>query len=78
VPVSDADPASLIRVPDNALYYAALGCVEVALRENRVAGLYTGADKLKHWVETGQTEEKKKLGRKRTFQRYSRPGELQS
>ena len=64
VPVSDADPASLIRVPDNALYYAALGCVEVALRENRVAGLYTGADKLKHWVETGQTEEKKKLGRK--------------
>ena len=30
----DRDVSSLIRVPDNALYYAALGCVEVGLREN--------------------------------------------
>jgi predicted CoA-substrate-specific enzyme activase len=57
------DVASLIRVPDNALYYAALGCVEVGLRENGAAGLYTGADKLKYWIEEGQYEEKKKMGR---------------
>ena len=43
----DRDMSSLIRVPDNALYYAALGCVEVALRENGATGLYNGAHKLK-------------------------------
>ncbi len=59
----DRDVSSLIRVPDNALYYAALGCVEVALRENASTGLYTGHDKLKYWIEEGQYEEKKKMGR---------------
>ena len=64
VPVSDdRDVSTLIRVPDNALYYAALGCVEVALRENGATGLYTGHDKLKYWIEEGQYEEKKKMGR---------------
>src|SRR5437879_6640570 len=28
------DPTSMIRVPDDALYYAAQGCVEVGLRES--------------------------------------------
>lgn len=59
----DRDVSSLIRVPDNALYYAALGCVEVALRENAATGLYMGHDKLKYWIEEGQYEEKKKIGR---------------
>jgi predicted CoA-substrate-specific enzyme activase len=59
----DRDVSTLIRVPDNALYYAALGCVEVALRENAATGLYTGSDKLKYWIEEGQYEEKKKIGR---------------
>ncbi len=45
------------------LYYAALGCVEVALRENGASGIYTGHDKLKYWIEEGQYEEKKKTGR---------------
>jgi predicted CoA-substrate-specific enzyme activase len=59
----DRDVSSLIRVPDNALYYAALGCVEVALRENAATGLYTGHERLKYWIEEGQYEEKKKIGR---------------
>jgi predicted CoA-substrate-specific enzyme activase len=64
VPISDdRDLSSLIRVPDNALYYAALGCVEVAKRENGAAGLYTGHERLKYWIEEGQYEEKKKMGR---------------
>ena len=64
VPVADdRDVSSLIRVPDNALYYAALGCVEVGLRENAAAGLYTGHERLKYWIEEGQYEEKKKIGR---------------
>ena len=64
VPVSDdRDASTLIRVPDNALYYAALGCVEVALRESAANGLYTGHEKLQYWIEEGQYEEKKKMGR---------------
>ena len=64
VPLSDdRDVSSLIAVPDNALYYAALGCVEVALRENAANGLYTGHEKLKYWIEEGQYQEKKKMGR---------------
>ncbi len=59
----DREVSSLIRVPDNALYYAALGCVEVALRENAAAGLYMGYERLKYWIEEGQYEEKKKIGR---------------
>lgn len=64
VPVAeDRDISSLIRVPDNALYYAALGCVELRLRESGTSGLYTGSEKLKHWIEEGQYAEKKKMGR---------------
>ena len=59
----DREVSSLIRVPDNALYYAALGCMEVALRENGATGLYTGSGKLQWWIEEGQYEEKKKNGR---------------
>ena len=61
--VDDRDVSTLIRVPDNALYYAALGCVEVGLREPAAAGLYTGYERLKYWIEEGQYEEKKKIGR---------------
>ena len=51
--VGCATSSSLIRVPDNALY-AALGCVEVALRKRAAAkGSSTGS----------RVEEKKKIGR---------------
>src|SRR5262249_30059188 len=63
----DTDPASLIRVPDDALYYAAQGCVEVALREPQSTGLYRGSDKLRWWIEAGQHEEKRRLGRGRLW-----------
>src|ERR1019366_7981093 len=50
-------------VPDDALYYAAQGCVEVAVREPKNASLYQGSKQLKWWIDEGQHEEKKKLGR---------------
>lgn len=56
------EPESLILVPDDALYYAALGCIEVAMRETMTVGVYQGATKLKWWIEEGQHEEKKKSG----------------
>jgi len=59
----DKDPASMILVPDDALYYAAQGCVQVAHGEPQTSGVYQGLEKLQWWIETGQHEEKKKLGR---------------
>src|SRR5271167_1288461 len=57
------DPASMILVPDDALYYAAQGCVEVGRGEPSSSGVYLGIENLRQWIEVGQHEEKKKAGR---------------
>ena len=59
----DKDPASMILVPEDALYYAAQGCVEVGRGEPGYSGMYLGIEKLRWWIEEGQHEEKKKAGR---------------
>ena len=59
----DKDPESMILVPDDALYYAAQGCVEVGSGEPKSSGRYQGIEKLQWWIDEGQHEEKKKLGR---------------
>jgi predicted CoA-substrate-specific enzyme activase len=56
-------PEEFIVVPKDALYYAALGCVEVAMGEQAAVGVYLGTEKLQWWIEEGQYEEKKKQGR---------------
>src|SRR5258707_7389052 len=56
-------PEEYIVVPKDALYYAALGCIEVALGEPHTVGIYQGTKKLQWWIEEGQYEEKKKQGR---------------
>jgi predicted CoA-substrate-specific enzyme activase len=56
------EPESLILVPTEALYYACLGCIEVAGRESDGVGIYQGADRLRWWVEEGQHEQKAKDG----------------
>ena len=58
------DPASLIIVPSEALYYACLGCVEIGEGEKPEVGVYQGRDKLKWWVDEGQHEQKAKDGGK--------------
>src|SRR2546428_6890744 len=58
------EPASLIMVPTEALYYACLGCVEIGQGEKPEFRVYQGADKLKWWVEVGQHEAKAKEGAK--------------
>ena len=78
------DPESFIRVPDDALYYAAQGCIEVGLRDSPSVGTYLGTSKLQWWIDEGQHEEKKKLGSaglwkeeaelKDFLARYSTPG----
>jgi predicted CoA-substrate-specific enzyme activase len=58
----DAVPAEAIQVPNEALYYACLGCIEIAAGEARTVGLYAGDEKLKWWIEQGQWEAKAKDG----------------
>jgi predicted CoA-substrate-specific enzyme activase len=57
------DPAALILVPEDALYYAAQGCIEVGRGEPQSSGVYRGMEQLCWWIDEGQHEEKKKLGR---------------
>ena len=59
----DADPASAIQVPKEAVYYACLGCIELAEGEPGV-GVYTGRERLAWWIEKGQWEVKAKEGAK--------------
>lgn len=59
----DADPATAIKVPKEAVYYACLGCIEIAAGEPGV-GVFTGREKLAWWIEQGQWETKAKEGAK--------------
>ncbi len=56
-------PEDCILVPKDALYYAALGCVELGRPEAEEIGLYKGTEKIRWWIDVGQAEEKKKLGK---------------
>jgi predicted CoA-substrate-specific enzyme activase len=57
------DIDSLIRVPEDALYYASQGCVEIGRGEAEGVGTYLGTDRLRWWLDEGQHEEKKKSGK---------------
>jgi predicted CoA-substrate-specific enzyme activase len=70
----DRDPDTLVLIPENAQYYAALGCVEIGRGEANGAGLYQGRAQLEWWIEIGQHEQKKKEGGKGL---WSTPIELQ-
>jgi predicted CoA-substrate-specific enzyme activase len=56
------DAEALILVPEDALYYACLGCVETARGEARDVGVYQGREKLAWWVTEGQQAQKAKDG----------------
>jgi predicted CoA-substrate-specific enzyme activase len=57
-------PEELIKVPDNAQYFAALGAVEFGKDEEPEVGRYLGADKLVYYIEYGRAEEKAASGGK--------------
>ncbi|HYE66037.1 MAG TPA: BadF/BadG/BcrA/BcrD ATPase family protein, partial [Pyrinomonadaceae bacterium] len=58
------DPKELIKVPQNAQYFAALGAVEFGLTEGDEVGVYLGTENLEHYIKYGRLEEKKKAGGK--------------
>jgi predicted CoA-substrate-specific enzyme activase len=59
-----AKPEDLIKVPQNAQYFAALGAVEFGKSEDDCIGCYVGYERLVHYIEFGRQEEKAKSGGK--------------
>ncbi len=57
-------PEDLIKVPQNAQYFAALGAIEFGRSEDDCVGCYRGYDQLIHYIEYGRQEEKAKSGGK--------------
>jgi predicted CoA-substrate-specific enzyme activase len=58
------DPKELIKVPENAQYFAAIGAVEFGKSEDENIGTYRGYADLEHYINYGRLEEKKKAGGK--------------
>jgi activator of 2-hydroxyglutaryl-CoA dehydratase/predicted nucleotide-binding protein (sugar kinase/HSP70/actin superfamily) len=57
-------PEDLIKVPQNAQYFAAIGAVEFGKSEEDAIGCYRGYEQLVHYIEYGRQEEKAKSGGK--------------
>jgi predicted CoA-substrate-specific enzyme activase len=55
-------PEDLIRTPDNAQYFAAIGSVEFGKTEDDNVGQYLGCAKLDWYINVGRDEEKAKRG----------------
>ncbi len=55
-------PEELIKVPQNAQYFAALGAIEFGKAEDDCVGCYQGFHKLIHYIDFGRQEEKAKAG----------------
>ncbi|HEY3251155.1 MAG TPA: BadF/BadG/BcrA/BcrD ATPase family protein [Ignavibacteria bacterium] len=51
----------LIRVPDNAQYFAAIGAIEFGKEEEPNIGVYKGYEGLEHYITVGRGEEKAKM-----------------
>ena len=57
-------PEDLIKVPENAQYFAALGAVEFGKDEEAEVGCYQGIEKLLYYIDYGRAEEKAQSGGK--------------
>ncbi len=64
-----AKPEDLIKVPQNAQYFAALGAVEFGRTEDDCIGCYRGYENLIHYIDFGRQEEKAKAGGKGLVER---------
>ena len=57
-----ARPEELIKVPENAQYFAALGAVEFGKDEDAETGIYLGTECLQDYIDYGRQAEKAKSG----------------
>jgi predicted CoA-substrate-specific enzyme activase len=71
-----AKPEDLIKVPENAQYFAALGAVEFGRGEDDCIGCYRGYDRLVRYIEFGRQEEKAKSGGKGLVENLRELGEF--
>jgi predicted CoA-substrate-specific enzyme activase len=55
-------PEDLIKVPDNAQYFAAIGAVEFGKDEDPDVGIYMGTECLEDYISVGRQAEKEKSG----------------
>ena len=55
-------PETLIKTPQNAQYFAALGAIEFGKDEEDAVGRYTGSAALEHYINVGRLEEKAASG----------------
>jgi activator of 2-hydroxyglutaryl-CoA dehydratase/predicted nucleotide-binding protein (sugar kinase/HSP70/actin superfamily) len=55
-------PETLIKTPENAQYFAALGAIEFGKDEEDAVGRYTGSAALEHYITVGRLEEKAASG----------------
>jgi predicted CoA-substrate-specific enzyme activase len=55
-------PETLIKTPENAQYFAALGAIEFGKDEPESVGRYAGASRLEHYINVGRLEEKAASG----------------
>jgi len=62
VEVPDKPVEELIKVPDNAQYFAALGAVEFGKEESPEVGVYKGHANLERYIKVGRVEEKAAKG----------------
>src|SRR5262249_27867968 len=59
---ADRDPDALIHVPEQALYYASLGCVILGAGDIAADATYAGTERLRWWLTHGQHELKANEG----------------
>jgi len=59
-----AKPEDVIKVPNNAQYFAALGAIEFGKSEDDCIGCYQGHEQLEYYIEFGRQEEKANSGAK--------------
>jgi len=55
-------PEDLIKVPENAQYFAALGAIEFGKDEDDCVGCYRGTEALTRYIQVGRQEEKAQAG----------------
>src|ERR1700678_3018198 len=69
-------PEDLIKVPENAQYFAALSAIEFGRSEDDCVGCYIGYEKLVHYIEFGRQEEKAKEGAKGLIENHDEFGQF--
>jgi predicted CoA-substrate-specific enzyme activase len=71
-----AKPEDLIKVPQNAQYFAALGAIEFGRSEDDCVGCYRGCEDLIHYIDYGRQEEKAKAGGKGLIENHDEFGQF--